>query len=81
MSPRPRASPCPRSPGGDARPGLQAFRVGLGALQPQVIPPYLRLAADRLGPFSHVLLEINSSAYALHPLSTPDSGRGCPTSC
>lgn len=60
---------------GDARPGLQAFRVGLGALQPQVIPPYLRLAADRLGPFSHVLLEINSSAYALHPLSTPDSGR------
>ena len=59
----------------EARPGLQAFRVGLGALQPQVIPPYLRLAAERLGPFSHVLLEINSSAFALHPLSTAESGR------
>lgn len=59
----------------EARPGLQAFRVGLGALQPQVIPPYLRLAAERLGPFSHVLLEINTSAFAMHPLSTADTGR------
>lgn len=58
-----------------ANPDLRAFRVGLGALQPQVIPPYLRLAADHLGPFTHVLLEINASAYALHPLSTVENGR------
>lgn len=58
-----------------AWPGLEAFRVGLGALQPQIIPPYLRIAADTLGPFTHVLLEINSSAYAMHPLSTEQNGR------
>ncbi|WP_156874937.1 hypothetical protein [Sulfitobacter alexandrii] len=56
-------------------PGLKAFRVGLGALQPQVIPPYIRTAAETLGPFTHVLLEINSSAYAMHPLSTEENGR------
>ncbi len=58
-----------------AIPDICVFRVGLGALQPQVIAPYLRLADEFLGPFSHVLLEINTSAYALHPLSTEDSGR------
>lgn len=58
-----------------ALPGFRGYRVGLGALQPQVIPPYLRLAAQALGPFSHVLLEINASAYAMHPLSTEASGR------
>ncbi|WP_161489419.1 hypothetical protein [Sulfitobacter sp. EhC04] len=56
-------------------PGVEAFRVGLGALQPQVIPPYIRTAAEALGPFTHVLLEINSSAYAMHPLSTEENGR------
>lgn len=56
-------------------PGIEVFRVGLGALQPQVVPPYLRMAADQLGPFTHVLLEINESAFATHPLSTEARGR------
>lgn len=56
------------------RPDLEAFRVGLGALQPQIIPPYLRMADERIGPFTHVLLEINSSAYGMHPLATEQSG-------
>ncbi|MEH7830327.1 hypothetical protein [Gemmobacter denitrificans] len=56
-------------------PGLEVFRVGLGALQPQVIPPYLRLASERLGPFSHVLLEIATSAYATHPLANVAAGQ------
>ncbi|MFC6760215.1 hypothetical protein ACFQFQ_13095 [Sulfitobacter porphyrae] len=59
----------------EAWPGLEAFRVGLGALQPQVIPPFIQTAAELLGPFTHVLLEINSSAYAMHPLSTEENGR------
>lgn len=59
----------------DVWPGLEAFRVGLGALQPQVIPPFIQTAAELLGPFTHVLLEINSSAYAMHPLSTEENGR------
>ncbi|QEW22345.1 hypothetical protein LA6_004563 [Marinibacterium anthonyi] len=58
-----------------AFPGIEVLRVGLGALQPQVAPAYLRMAHDRLGPFTHVLLEINSSAYATHPLSTEAGGR------
>jgi hypothetical protein len=56
-------------------PGLSAVRVGLGALMPQAIPPYLRLAADRLGPFRLILLEIASSAYSMHPLATEAAGR------
>ncbi len=56
-------------------PDVQVFRVGLGAQQPHVIPPYLRLAAERIGPFSHVLFEVNASAFAIHPLSTPETGR------
>jgi hypothetical protein len=58
-----------------ASPDLEVVRVGLGALQPQVIPPYLREAAARLGPVSHVLFEVNSSAFALHPLAGAESGR------
>lgn len=60
---------------GELTPGIEACRIGLGALTPHVIAPYLRLANDRLGPFTHVLLEIASSAYALHPLSTEAAGR------
>lgn len=56
-------------------PDVQVLRVGLGAQQPHVIPPYLRLAAERIGPFSHVLFEVNASAFAVHPLSTPEIGQ------
>ncbi|MBW4972138.1 hypothetical protein KZZ08_00825 [Roseovarius mucosus] len=56
-------------------PDVTVLRVGLGAQQPHVIPPYLRLAAAKLGPFSHVLFEVNASAFALHPLTTPARGR------
>lgn len=56
-------------------PDVEVFRVGLGAQQPHIIPPYLRCAAAKLGPFTHVLFEVNASAFALHPLSTPERGR------
>lgn len=59
----------------DTVPGLEVFRVGMGALQPHVIAPYLRLASERLGPFSHVLLEIATSAFAMHPLASVASGK------
>ncbi len=58
-----------------ALPDIEVYRVGLGALQPQVVPPYLRMSAERLGAFTHVLLEVNSSAFATHPLSTEAKGR------
>lgn len=57
-----------------ARPEVDVFRVGLGAMSPHVIPPYLHLASRNLGPLTHVLLEINTSAYAMHPLATHESG-------
>ena len=59
----------------EAAPEIDVRRLGLGALQPQVVPPYLRIAGERMGPFSHVLLEINASAFAMHPLSTEARGR------
>ncbi|MEJ8573334.1 hypothetical protein [Microbaculum marinum] len=51
-------------------PGGEIVRVGLGALQPFAIPPFVRLADRQHGPFSHVLFEVNTSAFAIHPYRT-----------
>lgn len=53
----------------DERPDVEIVRVGLGAQQPHVVPSFIRLAQDLRGPFSHVMLEINTSAFTFHRLS------------
>ncbi|MCT8160154.1 hypothetical protein [Pseudoruegeria sp. SHC-113] len=56
-------------------PGLSVERLGLGALQPAVVPAFLAEADAQLGPFTDVLLEINTSGFALHPLATEARAR------
>ncbi|RAH99246.1 hypothetical protein DLJ53_22140 [Acuticoccus sediminis] len=56
----------------EARDGIDFVRVGLGAQQPHVVPAFIRLAARLHGPFSHVLFEINTSAFTRHPLSSDE---------
>lgn len=56
-------------------PDIEVVRVGLGALQPHAAIPFLRMTFERLGSFSHVLLDIHGSAFALHPLSTEELAR------
>ncbi|WP_146343933.1 hypothetical protein [Falsiphaeobacter marinintestinus] len=57
-----------------SHPDVEMVRVGLGALLPHVVPPYLRVANELLGPFTDVLLEITSSAYSHSRIVTEASG-------
>ncbi|WP_189371204.1 hypothetical protein [Tateyamaria omphalii] len=54
----------------DTHPEVEVCRVGLGALQLHIVPAFLRSALEAEGPVTHVLLEIASSAFALHPLAS-----------
>lgn len=58
-----------------SHPDVDVVRIGLGALQPHIVPPYLRMAFEQHGPFTDVLFEINASAFPLHPLASEGFAR------